>query len=137
MVVSGQVLTTTAPPADTPAPLAVITVAKCTYAQAAATPFPGWSYPHLRPAKGRGAATGGQLCRPLLVLEKGPKVFKLQVGIGRWSSRGAGTAGGCRAAMQGSTAPTSGLDLPQHFPRSAGSSVTDSRNLPGHLFQSL
>ena len=38
LVVPGQLLPTTAPPADTPAPPAVIPAAKLTYAEAAATP---------------------------------------------------------------------------------------------------
>ena len=38
LVVPGELLTTTAPPADTPAPPAVILVAKRTYTEAAATP---------------------------------------------------------------------------------------------------
>ena len=38
LAVPGQLLSTTAPPADTPAPPVVIPVAKRTYAEAAATP---------------------------------------------------------------------------------------------------
>ena len=38
LAVPGQLLTTTAPPVDTPAPPAVIRAAKRTYAEAAATP---------------------------------------------------------------------------------------------------
>ena len=38
LAVPGQLLTTTAPPTDTPAPPVVISAAKRTYAEAAATP---------------------------------------------------------------------------------------------------
>ena len=91
---------------------------------------------------GRGAASSGQLSRPLPGAGEGAEGVQVAGGDSggghaqgpAQASRGAGTAGGCGAATQGATAPTSGLDLPQHLARSAGSSVTDARNLPGHLF---
>ena len=69
LAVPGQLLPTAGLPADTPALPVVISVAKQTYDEAAATP-----------ARRGGATAVRQLLSPYLVLEKGPKVFKLQVG---------------------------------------------------------
>ena len=73
-------LTTTAPPADTPALPVVIPAAKRTYAEAAATPaLDGATYVYVQRG-GVGSPLANNYTSPYLVLEKGPKVFKLQVG---------------------------------------------------------
>ena len=76
----GQLLPTTAPPADTPAPPGVIPAAKRTYAEAAATPvLNGATHVYLQ-CGGVGPPLVDNYAGPYLVLEKGPKVFKLQLG---------------------------------------------------------
>ena len=77
LAVPGQLLTTTALPADTPAPPAVIPAAKRTYAEAAATPALDQAT-HVY--GGVGPPLVDNYAGPYLVLEKGPKVFKLQLG---------------------------------------------------------
>ena len=80
LAVPGQLLSTTAPPADTPVPPAVISAAKRTYAEAAATPaLEGASHVYVQRG-GVGPPLADNYAGPYLVLEKGPKVFKLQVG---------------------------------------------------------
>ena len=80
MAVPGQLLSTTAPPADTPEPPAVIPAAKRTYAEAAATPaLDGASHVYVQRSS-VGPPLADNFAGPYLVLEKGPKVFKLQVG---------------------------------------------------------
>ena len=80
MVVPGQLLSTTAPPADTPAPPLVIPAAKRTYAEAAATPaLDGATHVYVQ-RSGVGLPLADNYAGPYLVLEKGAKVFKLQVG---------------------------------------------------------
>ena len=80
LAVPGQLLTTTAPPADTPALLVVIPAAKQTYAEAAATPaLDGATHVYVQRG-GVGPPLADNYAGPYLVLEKGPKVFKLQLG---------------------------------------------------------
>ena len=80
LVVPGQLLSTTAPPADTPVPPAVIPAAKRSYAEAAVTPaLEGATNVYVQPG-GVGLPLAENYAGPYLVLEKGPKVFKLQVG---------------------------------------------------------
>ena len=79
LAVPGQLLTTTAPPADTPAPPVVIPVAKQTYAEAAATPALDGAIHVYVQHSGVGQPLADNYAGPYLVLEKGPKVFKLQV----------------------------------------------------------
>ena len=80
LAVPGQLLTTTALPADTPAPPAVILAAKRTYAEAAATPgLDGATHVYVQRG-GVGPLIADNYAGPYLVLEKGPKVFKLQLG---------------------------------------------------------
>ena len=77
LVVPGQLLSTTAPPADTPAPPLVIPAAKRTYAEAAATPaLDGATHVYVQ-RSGVGLPLADNYAGPYLVLEK---VFKLQVG---------------------------------------------------------
>ena len=88
-----------------------------------------------------GAAASGQLCRSLSGAEEGPQGVQAAAG-GKdhgclqgpaKAPRGVDTTGGCGAATQGLSA-THGLstpemrveDLPQHFRRSVGSSVTET-----------
>ena len=72
-------LTTTAPPVDTPAPPAVIPAAKRTCAEAAATPaLDGVTHVYVQRG-GVGPPLGDNYAGPYVVLEKG-KVFKLQPG---------------------------------------------------------
>ena len=80
LAVPGQLLTTTAPPADTPAPPTVIPAAKRTYAEAAATPaLDGATHVYMQ-CVGVGPPLAINYAGPYLMLEKGPKVFKLQIG---------------------------------------------------------
>ena len=80
MAVPGQLLSTTAPPADTLALPAVIPAAKQSYAEAAATPaLDGASHVYMQRGV-VGPPLADNYAGPYLVLEKGPKVFKLQVG---------------------------------------------------------
>ena len=81
LAVPGQLLTTTAPPADTPALPVVIPAAKRTYAEAAATPaLDGATHVYVQRG-GVGPPLADNYAGPYLVLEKGPKVFKLQLGM--------------------------------------------------------
>ena len=107
LAVLGQLLTTTAPPADTPAPPAVVPEAKRTYAEAAATP--ALPLP----------LTSTCSAAPFLVLEKGPKVFKLQLGTQQE------VVSRDRLAL----AERRVEDLPQVLRKTVGSSVTDTRHL--------
>ena len=73
--------TAAGPPADTPVPPAVIPAAKWTYAQAATTPALERAT-HIYMQRG-GVGTHcwrTNYAGPYMVLEKGPKVFKLQLG---------------------------------------------------------
>ena len=80
LAVPGQLLTTTAPPADTPVPPVVILAAKRTYAEAAATPaLDGATHVYVQ-CGSVGPPLADNYAGPYLVLEKGPKVFKLQLG---------------------------------------------------------
>ena len=80
LAVPGQLLTTNALPADTPAPPAVIPAAKRTYPEAAATPaLYGATHVYVQ-CSGGGPLLADNYAGPCLVLEKGPKVFKLQLG---------------------------------------------------------
>ena len=73
-------LTTAAPPADTPAPPAVIPAAKPTYTEAAATPaLDGAPHVYVQ-CGGVGPPLADNYAGHYLVLEKGPKVFKLHLG---------------------------------------------------------
>ena len=78
LLVPGQLLPTTGPAADTPAPPAVIPAAKRTYAEAATTPALERAT-HVY-VQGGGLPLADNYAGPALVLEKGPKVFKLQLG---------------------------------------------------------
>ena len=79
LAVPGQLLSTTAPPVDTPALPVVIPVAKRTYAEAAATPaLDGSTHVYVQ-CGGVGPPLVDNYAGPYLVLEKGPKVLKLQV----------------------------------------------------------
>ena len=124
MAVPGQLLSTTAPPADTPAPPAVIPAAKWSYAEAAATPaLDGASHVYVQRG-GVGLPLADNYAGPYLVLEKGPKVFKLQVGTREdviTRDRLKPHVGLAPPAVQ-----KEDLDLPHIFRRSAGSSVTVS-----------
>ena len=82
LAVPGQLLPTTAPPADTPAPPAVIPATKRTYAEAAATSTPAlYAAIHVyMQCGGVGPPLADNYVGSYLVLEKGPKVFKLQLG---------------------------------------------------------
>ena len=64
-------------------PPAVIPVAKWTYAEAAATPaLDGATHVYVQRG-GVGPPLADNYAGPYLVLEKGPKVFKLQLGTGQ------------------------------------------------------
>ena len=91
LTVQGQLLTTTVPPADTPVPPAdtlvppadtpvppaVIPAAKRTYAEAATThALDGATHAYVQ-SGGVGLPLADNYVGPYLVLEKGPKVFKL------------------------------------------------------------
>ena len=80
LAVPGQLLPTTAPPVDTPVPPAVIPASKCTYAKAAATPARDAATHVYVQRRGVGPPLADNYTGPYLVLEKGPKVFKLQLG---------------------------------------------------------
>ena len=80
LAVPRQLLPTTAPPADTPAPPAVIPAAKRTYTEAAATPALERATNVYVQHRGVGLPLADNYAGPYLVLEKGPKVFKLQLG---------------------------------------------------------
>ena len=80
LAVPGQLLTTTAQPADTQALPAVIPAARRTYAEAAATPALDGAPPVYVQRGGVGPLLADNYAGPYLVLEKGPKVFKLQLG---------------------------------------------------------
>ena len=73
LAVPGQLLTTTAPPA-------VIPAAKRTYAEAAATPALDGATLFYVQRGGVGPPLADNYAGLHLVLEKGPKVFKLQLG---------------------------------------------------------
>ena len=63
---------------------------------------------------------------PYLVLEKGLKVFKLQLGTREEVvSRDRDHVGMAPPATQGAPTPEWRVDLPQHFARSPASSVTE------------
>ena len=80
LAVQEQLLTTTAPPVDTLALPAVIPAAKRTYAEAAATPaLDGATHAYVQRG-GVGPPLADNYAGPYLVLEKGPKAFKLQLG---------------------------------------------------------
>ena len=80
LAVPGQLLSTTALPVDTPAPPSVIPVAKRTYAETAATlALDGATHVYVQRG-GVGPPLADNYAGPYLVLEKGAKVFKLQVG---------------------------------------------------------
>ena len=99
LAVPGQLLTTTAPQGDRPAPPAVIPAAKWTYAEAAATPaLDGATHVYVQRG-GVGPPLVDNYAGPYLVLEKGPKVvsrdrLKPHVGLAppRWRSCRAGGA---------------------------------------------
>ena len=75
LAVPGQLLSTTAPPADTPAPPEVIPVAKRIYSMLRPLlPLPWMEH------RGVGPPLADNYVGPYLVLDKGPKVFKLQLG---------------------------------------------------------
>ena len=80
LAVLGQLLPTTAPPADTPTPPWVIPAAKRTYAEAAATPALERAAHVYVQRGGVGPLLADNYVGPYLVLEKGLKVFKLQLG---------------------------------------------------------
>ena len=80
LAVPGQLLTTTALSADTPVPPAVIPAAKRTCAEAAAIPaLDGATHVYVQRG-GVGPPLADNYADPYLVPEKGPKVFKLQLG---------------------------------------------------------
>ena len=92
LAVPGQLLTTTAPPTDTPAPPVVISAAKQTYAEAAATPpLDGATHVYVQRG-GVGPPLADNNAGPYMVLEKGPKVIMLQVGTRERSSQGTGSS---------------------------------------------
>ena len=78
LAVPGQLLTTIAPPADTPAPPVVIPAIKRTYAEAAPTPALDGATQLQR--GGVGLPLEDNYTGLYLALEKGTKVFKLQLG---------------------------------------------------------
>ena len=79
LAVPGQLLPTTGLPTDMPAP-AVILKAKWTYAEAAATPaLDGATHVYVQ-CRDVGLPLLDNYVGPYLELEKGPKVFKLQLG---------------------------------------------------------
>ena len=80
LAVPGQLLPTTAPPADTPALPVVFPAAKYTYAEAAVTPALNGAIHVYVQHRGVGLPRADNYGGPYLVLEKGPKVFKLQLG---------------------------------------------------------
>ena len=92
LAVPGQLLTTTAPPTDTPAPPVVISAAKQTYAEAPATPpLDGATHVYVQRG-GVGPPLADNNAGPYMVLEKGPKVIMLQVGTRERSSQGTGSS---------------------------------------------
>ena len=106
-----------------------------------------WSSRHTSPGEGHsclcvtqgyGAAAGGQLHGPQLGAGEGPQGLQAAVGgEDRGCEQGSAEAPrrasaplGHWAATQGAAAPESGLDLPQDFARSQGSSVTGTWKSP-------
>ena len=82
LAVPGQLLPTAVLPEDKPAPPAVIPAAKRTYAEAAATPGLDISTHVYVQRGGAGPPLADNYAGPYLVLEKGAKAFKLQLGEG-------------------------------------------------------
>jgi len=80
LAVPGQLLPTVRPPVSTPAPPAVIPATKRSYADVAATPaLDASTYVYVQRG-GVGPPLADNYAGPYLVLEKGAKVFKLQLG---------------------------------------------------------
>ena len=79
------------------------------------------------------ATASGQLCGPLPGFGEGAEGVQVAAGNAGGGGepglaeapRGDGTAGGGGATTQGAPTPEWRVDLPQHFARSAGSSVTE------------
>ena len=80
LAVPGQLLPTATPPAATTAPPAVIPATRCTYAEAVAAPdLEAATHVYVRRG-GVGPPLADKYAGPYLVLEKGAKFFKLQLG---------------------------------------------------------
>ena len=116
---------------DTPAPPAVIPAAKRIYTEAAATlALDGATHVYLQRGV-VGPPLGDNYAGPYLVLEKGPKVFKLQVRTredvvtrDRLKPHVGLAPPAVADPLRRGRPPGRRLDLPQDFRRSAGSSVT-------------